>query len=358
MANRAAFESALFALAPDGGTNAEAGLVLGYAQAEGMLDPHANNRVVLCSDGVANIGQTEHDALTERVKAWREKGIFLNTIGVGMGNHNDVLLEQLADRGDGVCRYVDSPAEAKKVMVDELVGTFETIARDVKLQVEFDPARVKRWRLLGYENRAVADADFRDDEVDAGEAQAGRQTTALYELDLDGAVDGDPVIGKLHARWLPLARGEQQAQERTLPIRISHATWTFDAASAGFRRSALVAQAAELLRGSVHARGDSIDELIAESEKLALQLREPSFDEFVGLVKRARELLVARSTARPELQRLAEELRANLVRQQALEQQAREHGARQLAEALRQNRELEERIRALTQSGQGGAGQR
>lgn len=358
MSNRAAFESALSELAANGGTNAEAGLVLGYQQAEAMLDPLANNRVVLCSDGVANIGQTEHGALTERVNAWREKGIFLNTIGVGMGNHNDVLLEQLADRGDGVCRYVDSPTEAKKVMVDELVGTLETIARDVKLQVEFDPAFVTRWRLLGYENRAVADADFRNDKVDAGEAQAGRQTTALYELDLGGAIDGNPVIGKLQARWSPLERGERQAEERSLPIRISHASWTFDAASAGFRRSALVAQAAELLRGSVHARGDSIDELVAESEKLALQLREPAFDEFVGLVKRARDLLLARQAARPELLRLAEELRESIVRQQALEQQARAHDEHRLAEALRQNRELEARIRALTQAAPGGGEQR
>jgi Ca-activated chloride channel homolog len=358
MSNRAAFESALSELAADGRTNAEAGLVLGYQQAEAMLDPLANNRVVLCSDGVANIGQTEHDALTARVKAWREKGIFLNTIGVGMGNHNDVLLEQLADRGDGVCRYVDSPAEAKKVMVDELVGTLETIARDVKLQVEFDPAHVRRWRLLGYENRAVADADFRNDQVDAGEAQAGRQTTALYELDLGGVIDGDTVIGKLHARWLTLARGEQEAQERTLPIRISHAAWTFDAASAGFRRSALVAQAAEVLRGSVHARGDSLDELVAETDKLAVQLGQPAFDEFAELLKRARVLLAGPQAVRPELQRLADDLRSCVVRLQALELDARGRNEQLLAEVQRESRELEARMRALTETATGAAQQR
>ncbi|TAJ19311.1 MAG: DUF3520 domain-containing protein [Planctomycetota bacterium] len=347
MANRAALESALSELSPDGGTNAEAGLVLGYAQAEAMLDPQANNRVVLCSDGVANIGATEQGALSERVKASREKGILLNTIGVGMGNLNDALLEQLADRGDGVCRYVDSAQEAKKVMVDELTGTLETIARDVKLQVEFDPAYVLRWRQVGYENRAVADADFRNDKVDAGEAQAGRQTTALYELDLGGAIDGDPVIGTLRARWQPVRRGGAP-QERALPIRISDAAWTFGAASAGFRRSALVAQAAEVLRGSVHARGDSIDALVEECERLAPELSDPAFYEFVELVRRARELLNARYAAEPELQRLIDALRENSVRRQALEQAARDR--QQLDELQRRSSELEAQIRQLLEA--------
>lgn len=349
MANRAAFEGALSALAPEGGTNAEAGLVLGYAQAEGMLDPRANNRVVLCSDGVANIGATEQAVLGERVKSSREKGIFLNTVGVGMGNHNDALLEQLADRGDGVCRYVDSAAEAKRVMVDELTGTLETIARDVKLQVEFDAEYVARWRQLGYENRAVAAGAFRDDRVDAGEAQAGRQTTALYELDLAGAPSGDPLIGTLRVRWQPTQRGGA-AQERALPIRLGRAAWTFAAASAGFRRSALVAQAAEVLRGSVHARGDSLDELVAECERLALELRDPSFDEFVGLVRRARELALARRAQQGELERLTDELRENSVRRQVIEQQARERQWQELEELAQRSRDLEARIQVLLEA--------
>src|SRR5688572_197610 len=175
-------ESAIHPLSPQSSTNTEAGLRMGYAQAAAALTKGANNRVVLLTDGVANVGITDPGALVQMVEQQRKLGILLNTVGVGMDNHNDHLLEQLADKGDGLCNYVDDEQEVRRALVDNFTGAFEAIARDVKLQVEFDPAQVSRYRLLGYENRAIADADFRNDKVDAGEIGAGHQVVALYEI--------------------------------------------------------------------------------------------------------------------------------------------------------------------------------
>ena len=180
--NRGVLEDAVARLAIAGGTNIEAGLVQGYEVASDGLTPHAVNRVILLSDGVGNIGATEQAEILARVDGERAKGIYLNTVGVGMGNHDDDFLEQLADQGDGLCQYMDSPAEARKALVDEFTKTLQPIARDVKIQVELDPNQVESYRQLGYENRVIADADFRNDAVDAGEVNAGHQVTALYEV--------------------------------------------------------------------------------------------------------------------------------------------------------------------------------
>src|SRR5205823_899226 len=144
-------------------TNTEQGLLLGYEMARGQYRPEANNRIVLCSDGVANVGNTGPQSILERARNEADRGIHLSTIGFGMGNYNDVLMEQLADKGDGNYYYVDDLAEARRVFVENLTGTLQTIAKDAKIQVEFDPSRVLRYRLLGFENRDVADRDFRND---------------------------------------------------------------------------------------------------------------------------------------------------------------------------------------------------
>src|SRR5690606_2095351 len=169
-------------LQTNGATNAEEGLLLGYEMARRHFDPEANNRILLCSDGVANVGRTGPDSILERVASEADKGIDLTTIGFGMGNYNDVLMERLADQGDGVYYYVDDLEEARRVFVENLSGTLQTIARDAKIQVEFDPSVVLAYRLLGFENRDVADKDFRNDAVDAGEIGAGHEVTALYEV--------------------------------------------------------------------------------------------------------------------------------------------------------------------------------
>lgn len=293
--NRLAIEQALQPLSPQSGTNTEAGLRLGYEQAHAHLDPNAQNRVVLLTDGVANVGVTDPAAMTERVAAQRKAGIYLNTIGVGMNNHNDGLLEQLADRGDGLCNYVDDAAEAKRALVDNFTGAFQPIARDVKVQVEFDPAQVARYRLLGYENRAIADRDFRDDRVDAGEVGAGHQVVALYEL-VPAAGRGDGPLAVVRLRWKdPHGEGAlEKAHESEHAVTARSVAGSHQQTSPGYRRAVLVAQFAEFLRHSVHANGDSLDRLIDEAQKLGRELRDPEFDELVALVVKSRELILAR----------------------------------------------------------------
>ncbi|HZG75203.1 MAG TPA: von Willebrand factor type A domain-containing protein, partial [Paenibacillus sp.] len=180
-----AVEDAIDALASSGSTNAEEGLKLGYEIAERQFSGDAINRVILLSDGVANVGETSAEGILESVDEYANtKNITLTTVGFGMGNYNDVLMEQLADQGDGVYAYVDSFTEARRLFVENVAGTLQTVAKDAKIQVEFDPKHVDRYRLLGYENRDIRDEDFRDDETDAGEVGAGHTVTALYEVKL------------------------------------------------------------------------------------------------------------------------------------------------------------------------------
>jgi len=288
--SRDAIETALFSLQPGGGTNAEAGLELGYSLASMTLMEGVQTRVVFLSDGVANLGETDQKRLADEVADSVGRGIFLNTIGVGMSNHNDVFLEQLADRGQGVCDYVGDAADARRAIVERFVGSFVTVARDVKIQVEFDPNQVVRWRQLGYENRAVADRDFRNDAVDAGEIGAGHQVTCLYELELPGGeVSREAALAKLRVRWKPVVSGEQpravEALELERPVTYEGAACaSFDAAPRGFRRAALAAQLAECLRRSTHARGDSVQAL---GKAIAALLAEDRSDESAQLAEMA-----------------------------------------------------------------------
>ncbi|MFD0672759.1 von Willebrand factor type A domain-containing protein [Cohnella sp. GCM10027633] len=183
----------------EGSTNAEAGLLLGYKVASKIYEKEAINRVILCSDGVANIGKTDPDGILRTIEDYAGRNLYLSTFGFGMDNYNDVLMEQLADQGNGAYAYIDDIDEAKKIFQEQLTETLQTIAKDAKIQVEFDPEQVKGYRLLGYENRAIADEDFRDNKVDGGEVGAGHSVTALYEIELEnGASD---TWGKVTIRY-------------------------------------------------------------------------------------------------------------------------------------------------------------
>lgn len=350
---RGVIEAAIYGLQPGGGTNAEGGLMLGYEVAAQGLTAGAHNRVVLLSDGVANVGQTDQDRINGSVQSKRDAGIFLNTIGVGMNNHNDVFLEQLANKGDGICNYVDSSNEARRAFVDNFVGAFEPIARDVKIQVEFDRRQVYRYRLLGYENRAIADADFRNDAVDAGEVGSGHQVVALYELELTGAQSTEP-LADVRLRWKePIGPGrdplEDSATEISTQVSLSQGT-TYDAATGGYRRSALVAQFAEILRRSVHARSDSLDELIAESQRLAIQFGDADFAEFTELLHKSRELIVANAPRHNDLSNCIDAIRRNRILRAQLDELKRTENQAVVADLQRQNDELEARIRELIRS--------
>jgi Ca-activated chloride channel homolog len=182
--HRARIDSAIDSLDVGGSTAMGSGLDLAYEQAIKTVRPGAISRVIVCTDGDANVGSHTHDELLQIIAARAKAGVTLSTIGFGMGNYKDALMEQLADKGNGNNYYIDSIEMAKRVFAEQLTSTLEVAAKDVKLQVDFDPAHVSRYRLIGYENRDLKDSDFRKDAVGAGQVGWGHQVTALYEVEL------------------------------------------------------------------------------------------------------------------------------------------------------------------------------
>ncbi len=178
--------AALQQLQAGGSTNGAAGIRLAYQMAQQNFIKDGVNRVILATDGDFNVGLASTEELIDLIQRKREAGIALTTLGFGSGNYNDHLLEQLADEGNGNHAYIDRLSEARKVLVEELTATLLTIAKDVKIQIEFNPERVSEYRLIGYENRMLAEEDFSNDKVDAGEIGAGHRVTALYEISLKG----------------------------------------------------------------------------------------------------------------------------------------------------------------------------
>jgi len=252
-------------LQPGGSTNAQAGLELGYDLATLGHRAGASDRVVLASDGVANVGLTDADSMLARIDHEVSLGIDLVAVGVGMGNFNDALLEQLADRGNGFYTYVNDRVEAERVFGDELAGTLTTVARDAKVQVEFRPEAVGRYRLLGYENRAIADEDFRDPYVDAGEVGAGHSVTALYEIEPAWGSDG--FLGTVRLRWLDPGDGSEQAE--VIDIDLNQLGGEFFASGPSFRLAAIVAAFAESLRDSPYAAGFTLADVAREADAIS-----------------------------------------------------------------------------------------
>ncbi len=180
--NKAEILSAIEQLRAGGSTNGGAGIQLAYDVATQHFIKNGTNRVILATDGDFNVGVTKENDLIGLIEAKAKSGVFLSVLGFGMGNIKDGNLERLADKGNGHYAYIDSPREAYKVLVEEMGSTLVTVAKDVKIQVEFNPAKVGGYRLIGYENRIMAHKDFNDDTKDAGEVGAGHHVTALYEL--------------------------------------------------------------------------------------------------------------------------------------------------------------------------------
>jgi Ca-activated chloride channel family protein len=179
--------AALEQLRAGGSTNGGAGIQLAYAVAEREFIKGGINRVLLATDGDFNVGTVNFEALKNLIEEKRQSGISLTTLGFGTGNYNDHLMEQLADAGNGNYAYIDTINEAQKVLVDEISSLLDTIAKDVKIQIEFNPATVAEYRLIGYENRQLKREDFSNDKIDAGEIGAGHTVTALYEIALVGS---------------------------------------------------------------------------------------------------------------------------------------------------------------------------
>jgi len=285
--NHTAIMNAIYSLSTEGATNAEAGLLLGYEHAMRAYNPGANNRVILCSDGVANVGATGPDEILARVRGYVEEGIYLTTVGVGMGNFNDVLLEQLADDGNGNYAYIDDMDEAERLFVDNLTSTLQVIALDAKIQVDFNPEVVAYYRLIGYENRDVADEDFRNDTVDAGEIGAGHSATAIYSVVLNPNAEGR--MATVQLRW------QDPDTRQVTEINGNVNTWdmadSFYRTAPHYQLTVLVAQYAEVLRRSPWAGGTSLSQLANLSAELTYSLPgDGDAVEFFNLLQRAAQI--------------------------------------------------------------------
>ncbi|MCH2375236.1 MAG: von Willebrand factor type A domain-containing protein, partial [Planctomycetes bacterium] len=255
----------LGSLLPRGGTNVEAGLDLAYRVAHDALSPGSLNRVILVSDGVANVGARGPEEILKKVKIFARKGIYLSTVGVGMGKYNDVMLERLANEGNGNYNYVSDATEATRIFQQNLPGTLEVLAQDAKIQVEFNPEGVSHYRLLGYENRDIADKDFRNDKIDAGEVGPGTTVTALYEIVRRPGWTGG--IGTVRLRYMDTRK--RQVDERDFPIPQGIVEADANSASQSLRVLACAAELAELLRDSYYARNGSYGKLILELTQLS-----------------------------------------------------------------------------------------
>ncbi|WP_437571410.1 vWA domain-containing protein [Sorangium sp. So ce542] len=288
--------AAIADLAAGGSTAMASGIDLAYSLAERTLVKGHVNRVVVLSDGDANVGPTSHEEILKTIKRARDKGITLSTVGFGQGNYKDVMMEQLANQGDGNYAYIDSEAQARRVFSEQVGGMLQVIARDVKIQVEFDPSFVKSYRLIGYENRNVADRDFRNDKVDAGEIGAGHSVTAIYDVELkDAALRGAgaaPVVVRLRHK-APL--GSDVAEETLVRMAPGAIAATFDAAPADLRFASAVAGFSEILRHSPHARSWRLSDV----EKIARTAASSKGDqqEFIGIVRRAGALAGGKTDA-------------------------------------------------------------
>jgi Ca-activated chloride channel family protein len=285
--DKGAILEAIYSLHPEGVTNAEAGIRLGYKMAMRAFRPDGINRVILCSDGVANFGETESGVILSEIHHYVEEGVTLTTIGFGMDNYNDVLMEQLADNGDGFYAYVDDMQEARRLFIDQITGTLQTIAMDAKVQVDFNPQVVMRYRLVGFENRAIADNDFRDNSVDAGEIGAGLSVTALYEVKLYPEAHGN--IATVFMRWQD--PDTRQVVELSKDFYTDELAYDFEDANPYFQRSVVVAEYAEILKQSYWAEGSSLGHVYREALRITEFLpQDEDMNEFMGLIKEAYHL--------------------------------------------------------------------
>ncbi len=278
---------AINSLTTEGATNAEAGLRLGFDIAMRSYRSDATNRVILCSDGVANVGNVDANSILEFVHGYIKEGIYLSTFGFGMGNLNDTLLEQLADRGNGVYAYIDTLEEAQRLFVEELTSTLQTIALDAKVQVDFNPDVVACYRLMGYENRAVADQDFRNDSVDAGEIGAGHHVVAMYAVMFNPEAQGR--IATVQLRW------QDPQTYQVTEINGNLNTWdlagSFEQADPHYQLAAAVAQYAEALRGSPWAAHTSMNRIAEIVSRLSRAMPgDEDMAEFASLVYRVSQM--------------------------------------------------------------------
>ncbi|MGW6139716.1 YfbK domain-containing protein [Streptomyces sp. NPDC055144] len=285
---RGRVHDAIDSLEPLSSTNLDAGVRTGYDTAVEGARPGATNRVVLLSDALANTGETDADAILDRISdARREHGITLFGVGVG-SEYGDALMERLADKGDGHTTYVSTPEEARKVFCDELPQNIELRAREAKAQVAFDPQTVQRFRLIGYDDRQVADDDYRNDRVDGGEVGPGHTVTALYAVRLRPGASGH--VATAGVRWLdPDTRAPH---EETTQIEASALDTDVWRSKQGLQLAATAAYFADALRQGALPGAPTLPQLASHADKLARSTEDKDVRQLAEAIRRADELQI------------------------------------------------------------------
>jgi Ca-activated chloride channel family protein len=294
-------------LSANGSTNAEAGLELAYELASRQLNSESNTRIVLCSDGVANTGETQAERILKRARLESDRGVSLSVIGFGMGNYNDVFMEELSNKGDGNYYYVNNTREATRVFRENLTGVMQTLARDAKVQVQFNPETVLRWRLIGYENREAEDGDFRNDEVDAGEIGFGQQAVALYEVKLSdkarrlvqkGSEGNSAILGEAMLRFEHPQHSDRAGtiEEISARIKTDQIEANIKETSVEYRLSSIVAEFGEILGGSFWAKGSTLSGLYRSAvDLLGDSDKDEHVEELLSQIRKAAKLEQAAS---------------------------------------------------------------
>ncbi|MET8907689.1 von Willebrand factor type A domain-containing protein [Micromonospora sp. NPDC004551] len=268
-------------------TNLEAGLVLGYRVARDGFRPGRTNRVIVLSDGLANTGSTEAEPILRRVRAEAEKQIALLGVGVG-SDYGDELMEQLADRGDGFAVYVSEREQAREMFVRQLPATLSVRALDAKVQVTFAPQAVRSYRLVGYDNRALADEDFRDDRVDGGEVGPGHSVTALYAVRLAEGASPSDRIAQVQVRWTDPA--ERTPAETYGSVTVADVQGSFATASPRLRACYAAAWFAETLRGTESDGPVRLTDLATIADGAAAATEDPEVRDLARVIRSADEL--------------------------------------------------------------------
>ncbi|MCC6461511.1 MAG: von Willebrand factor type A domain-containing protein [Saprospiraceae bacterium] len=310
--DKPAIKAAIERLSAGGSTAGAAGIQLAYEVARKNFAKGGNNRVVLCTDGDFNVGMSSDDELVKLIEKERESGVFLTVLGFGMGNYQDAKMQQLADKGNGNHAYIDQIEEAKKVLVKEFGGTLFAIAKDVKIQIEFNPSRVAGYRLIGYENRLLAKEDFDDDAKDAGELGAGHRVTALYEIVPAGQplplgvkngemryqqTQATAAAGSDELMTLKLRYKQPKAGAASDLIQTTVTDQLTPAPSLNFTLAAAAAEFGLLLRNSSYKDHATYEQALALAQKAAASDTSGYRKELCDLIEKAR-LLAATETAR------------------------------------------------------------
>jgi Ca-activated chloride channel family protein len=304
--------AAIERLQAGGSTAGGAGIRLAYEVARESFQKKGLNRVILATDGDFNVGVSSEGELIRLIERERKSGVFLSVLGFGGGNLKDSKMEQIADHGNGNYAYIDSLLEARKALVEQMGGTLLTVAKDVKIQVEFNPAKVKRYRLIGYENRLLRARDFNDDKKDAGELGAGHTVTAFYELfPADGSdADGDRLKYQQRevrpeanesSEWATVRLRYKQPDEdesRLLAVAVDAPPAAFDDTPADFRFAAATVGYGQLLRESEHLGSTSFDLVAQIAEAAKGEDRSGLRSEMIYLLRTAQQLSEVRTASR------------------------------------------------------------